>query len=54
MQKNYGFNRTANIAVRLSEEEKEQIKTIAAKNGESISTLIRKAINDYIKGGNSK
>ena len=55
MQKNdYGFNRTTNIAVRLSEQEKEAIKEAAAKEGVSISILIRKAIEEYLKGDNEQ
>ena len=50
MKDNYGYERTANIAVRLSEQEKEAIKEAAAKAGVSISIFIRNAIEAYMKG----
>lgn len=54
MKDNYGYERTANIAVRLTEQEKEQLKARAAQDGVSISILVRRAIEAFMKGNTAQ
>ena len=47
MARDYGNNKGANIVVRVTEQEKEQLKTLAAAKGLTLSELLRAAINKY-------
>lgn len=44
--------KTDKITIRISEEEKEQLKAIAAKKDVPMSQLIREMIKDFIKEEN--
>ena len=47
MARDYGNSRAANIAVRLSEQEKEQVKAEAQAHGMTVSELVRLALDEY-------
>ena len=49
MAREYGNDRTANINIRATEQEKEQLKAAADKLNISVSQLLRKLITDYAK-----
>lgn len=54
MARAYGNDRATTIAVRLTEQEKEQIKAAAKARTVSISDLVRVAIEEYLlKGENT-
>lgn len=46
-------NKTTKIDVRMSQQEKEQLKAYAAEHETTISELVRQALN-YIMRGNQK
>ena len=49
MARDYGNDRVTNTAVRLSQQEKEQLKAEAYKRGITISALIRQAVAEYLE-----
>lgn len=50
MAREYGNDRAATIAVRLTKEEKEKIKAAAQAQGLNISELIRNSLSIYLEG----
>ena len=47
MAREYGKERAAIIAIRVTEREKEQLKELAAAQGLTLSELLRAAIDNY-------
>ena len=50
MAREYGNDRTATVAVRLTKEEKERLKAAAQAQGLSMSDFIRAALEQYLQG----
>ena len=49
MAREYGNDRTATVAVRLTKEEKERLKAAAQAQGLNISELIRNSLSLYLE-----
>ena len=50
MAREYGKNRNANLCVRVTEQEKEQLIRLAGDSSKALSQLLREIIKSYLMG----